>query len=59
MITIAYLLHQSARRPSAKEFLKAMRLAFGLPINSGQIYPKRLSSTTLPLRSSSSMYFWS
>ncbi len=33
--------------------------SFGLPINSGQIYPKRLSSTTLPLRSSSSMCFWS
>ena len=27
MITIAHLLHQSARRPSAKEFLKAMMLA--------------------------------
>jgi cytochrome c oxidase assembly factor CtaG len=63
MIAIAYLLNQSARRPSAKEFLKAMMLAvaflFWAAINSGQIYPKRLSSTTLPLRSSSSMYFWS
>ena len=27
MIAIAYLLYQSARRPSAKEFLKAMMLA--------------------------------
>jgi hypothetical protein len=31
----------------------------GLLINSGQIYPKRLSSMTLPLRSLSSMCFWS
>jgi hypothetical protein len=30
MIAIAYLLYQSARRPSAKEFLKAMMLAKGV-----------------------------
>ena len=63
MIAIAYLLYQRARRQAAKEFVKAIMLAvaflFGRPINSGRIYPKRLSSMTLQLRFSSSMCFWS
>src|SRR5580700_5052851 len=62
-IAIAYLLYQIARRPSAKEFLKAMLLAVAFLFwAANQLWPdlpKRLSSTTLPLPSSFLMSFWS
>jgi len=63
MIAIAYLLYQSARQPAAKEFVKAIMLAIAFLFwAANQLWPdlpQRLSATTLLLRSSSLMCFWS
>jgi multisubunit Na+/H+ antiporter MnhG subunit len=63
MIAFAYIVYQCARRPAGKEFAKAVMLAvaflLGQPINCCRIIVKRRSLTTLPLRSLSSMCFWS
>ena len=63
MIAFAYIVYQSAHRLARMEFVKAIMLAvaflFGLQINYGRICARRHSSTTLPLRSSSSMCSWS
>jgi len=48
MIAIAYLLHQSARRPSAKEFLKAMMLAVAFLFwAANQLWPDLREATLL------------
>ena len=48
MIAIAYLLYQSARRPSAKEFLKAMMLAVAFLFwAANQLWPDLREATLL------------
>ena len=63
MIALAYIIYQCVRRPARMELIKAIMLAvaflFGQPINCCLQCASRRSSTTLPLRSLSSMCFWS